>query len=243
MKYLLALLLTGCAWAHPLSWMAGSYHGSLEGSLLEESWTDTGSELLGTTVWLENGQISLRELARVRPSKEGYQLDLWLTFADGKSKHLQMNGRLEGAGRLVFRDPRTTLTFQSAAHGGLRVELLKQTLSVFDLTAGPFPVATLPSSGRYLLHTYIGAHVFADELSWTAEAGTLTVPGKFSSPLENRKPIPGGMSFEILVPEGQQPYRVRYQLHFSADRGQAIGTLVNLSTGRTIGSFVAVKKD
>lgn len=243
MKYFLALLLSGSCWAHPLSWMAGSYHGNLEGSRLEETWTDSGSELLGTTVWLEEGQITLRELARIRPSKGGYDLDLWLTFADGKSKHLRMKGRLETPERLVFRDPKTTLTFQSAPQGELRVELQKQSLTVFQLKAGTNQAPALPTSGRYVLHTYLGDHVFEDELNWTPEGGTLSVPGKFSSPLENRKPIPGGMSFEILVPEGSQPYRVRYQMRFNPDFGQATGTLVNLSTGQTMGSFVAIKKD
>ncbi|MBN9420311.1 hypothetical protein ABS71_12930 [bacterium SCN 62-11] len=243
MKRLLWLLmLTRIGCAHPLSWMAGTYHGQHEGAQLEECWVDTGSEMLGTTVWLEDGEVTLRELARVRPTETGYHLDLWLTFGDGSGKHLEMNGRLETAEKLVFQGKgEDRLTFLRCPGRGLRVELLKKELTSFVLEPGPRVENAARPSGRYVLHTFLGDQVFADELDWTA--GTLTVPGKFTSRLENVKPIPGGgMSFEILVPEGKEPYRVRYQMRFNQAMGQATGTLVLVSNGQTVGSYVALKR-
>lgn len=245
-RFLLLALLTGSGWAHPLSWLAGTYHGAHDGATLEESWTDTGSDLLGTTVWLKDGRVGMRELFRIRPQKSGYHLDLWLTFSDGLSKHLQMDGRLEGAEKLVFRKPGESLTLRRGPDKKLVIELQKKELSVFHLKPGP---AGLPQArmavpeGEYILHTYLGDRVFADELKWTSgHGGTLTVPGKFTSQIENLELLPQfGVSFEILVPEGKEPYRVRYLMHFSADRSQATGTLVKVSTGETMGSFVAVR--
>lgn len=243
-KLILVPLLSGLCWAHPLSWLAGSYHGSHDGASLEECWTDTGSEMLGTTVWVEDGRVGMRELFRIRPHKGGYHLDLWLTFSDGLSKHLQMDGRLEGSQKLVFRAQPggrpESLTFSGEPGHGLRVELQKQELTAFLLAPGPSRELPVKPQGQYTLHTYLGDQVFADELNWNS--GTLSVPGKFTSALENKKPIPGGMSFEIMVPEGKTPYRVRYLMRFSADMSQATGTLVKVSSGQTMGSFVAVLK-
>lgn len=247
-KLVLITLLSGCCWAHPLSWLAGTYHGVHEGACLEESWTDAGSELLGTTIWLEDGRVSLRELARIRPQKDGYHLDLWLIFSDGSGKHLQMDGRLEDSQKLVFRGKRLgrpeSLTFWGKPGHNLRVELQKQDLTAFDLTSGSRPETPPQLQGDYILHTYLGDQVFADELRWSSDhSGRLTVPGKFESPLENVKAIPGGgVSFEIMVPEGKIPYRVRYLMHFEADWSQATGTLVKVDTGQTMGSFVAIRR-
>ncbi|MBX3166557.1 MAG: hypothetical protein KF760_04060 [Candidatus Eremiobacteraeota bacterium] len=248
-KLLFSALLSGACWAHPLSWLAGTYHGAHDGATLEETWTDTGRELLGTTVWLEEGRISLRELMRIRPQQGAYHLDLWLTFADGRGKHLEMNGRLEGANQLVFRRQRNgrpeSLTFLGQGGGGVKVELQKQELTAFELAPGPTPeTSRVQAQTHYVLHTYLGDQVFADELYWSTDhTGSLVVPGKFQSVLENVKPIPGGTSFEIMVPEGKEPYRVRYLMRFNADLSQATGSLVKVSTGQTIGSFVAVKRN
>ena len=239
-RLIVSVLLSGAALAHPLSWMAGTYHGSHDGAQLEESWTDTGSEMLGTTIWLEDGRVGMRELFRIRPQKGGYHLDLWLTFSDGLGKHIQLDGQLEGNEKVVFRKPGESLTFRREAKK-LIVELQKKELSVFHMEPGPSPLPpTAQPQGEYVLHTYLGDHVFADELSWKAK--TLAVTGKWQATLENVKPVPGGTSFEITVPEGKQPYRVRYVMHFNADLSQATGTLVNVSTGQTMGSFVAVKR-
>ena len=241
-RLLFLLFLNTAARAHPLSWMAGSYHGVHEGARLEESWADTGTEMLGTTVWLEDGAVTLRELARVRATRDGYDLDLWLTFADGSAKHLQMHGRLEGKEKLSFRGPgNDRLTFLATPEHGLKIELQKKELTTFLLNPGVAPEKAAEPGGLYILHTYLGDHVFADELDWTA--GKLTVPGKFTSTLEKVKPTPGGgMSFEILVPEGKEPYRVRYQMRFNEGLSQATGTLVRVSTGQTMGAFVALKR-
>ncbi len=240
MKQLLILgLLSGAGWAHPVSWLAGTYHGSHDGATLEESWTDTGSELLGTTVWVEDGRVGMRELFRIRPQKGGYHLDLWLTFSDGLGKHIQLDGKPESPQKLVFRKPGESLTFRREGKK-LIVELQKKELSVFAMEPGPAPAPSTQPQGKYILHTYLGDHVFADELNWKSK--TLAVPGKWQASLENVKPIPGGTSFEITVPEGKQPYRVRYVMHFNPDLSQATGTLVNLTTGQTIGSFVAVHR-
>ncbi len=247
-RFLLLTLLTGSGWAHPLSWLAGTYHGVHDGATLEESWTDTGSELLGTSVWLEDGRVGMRELFRIRPQKGGYHLDLWLTFSDGLGKHLQMDGRLEAPQKLVFRKPGESLTFRLGPGKKLTIQLHKKELRVFHLEPGPtsLPQARMAvPEGEYILHTYLGDHVFADELKWgSGNSGTLTVPGKFASQIENMELLPQfGVSFEIMVPEGKEPYRVRYRMHFNADLSQATGTLVQVSNGKTIGSFVAVKRD
>lgn len=240
-RLLLVGLLSAACWAHPLSWLAGTYHGSHDGASLEETWTDTGSEMLGTTVWLEDGRVGMRELFRIRPQKGGYRLDLWLTFSDGLGKHIQLDGRLDGPDKLVFQKPGESLTFRREPGKRLTVELQKKVRTVFRMNRGPAAPLSAPSpEGEYVLHTYLGDHVFADELNWNSKV--LSVPGKFQSPLESVKPIPGGTSFEILVPEGKEPYRVRYLMHFNADRSQATGTLVNVSTGETMGSFVAIRR-
>lgn len=244
-KWLAIALLSAGAWAHPLSWMVGSYHGFSEGSQLEETWTEAGPDLLGTTVWLEAGHVGLRELFRIHPTKNGYHMDLWLTFSDGKGKHLSLDGRLEGKGKLVLQGQRgDRLTYSKRSNGGLRCELQKQSIEVFEMDPGPAPIpAGATPAGEYVLHTYLGEQVFADELRWTSsKGGTLTVPGKFTAQLENVVSLPGGVSFEIMVPEGKVPYRVRYRLHFSPDMKQATGSLVNVSNGQTMGSFVALKK-
>lgn len=245
MKRVLALwLLSSAAWAHPLSWLSGTYHGQSEDSQLEEVWVEDGQDMLSTTTWLSDGALSLRELARVRPTAGGYHLDLWITFANGKTRHLEMEGGLESERQLVFHQGSDSLSYELGADGALEVRLQKQELSTFHLLPGagtPEPVAL---EGDYVLHTYLGDHVFADELHWTtAKSGTLSVPGKFSVPLEKVETIPQrGLAFEIMVPEGRVPYRVRYQMHFNADLSQATGTLVDVASGRSMGSFVALKK-
>jgi hypothetical protein len=245
-KWLLAGVLSAWASAHPLGWMAGTYHGSSQGSQLEETWTEAGQDLLGTTVWLEAGRVGLRELFRIHPTRSGYHMDLWLTFSDGTGKHLSLDGRREGKDSLVLQGQRgDRLTYSKRSNGGLRCELQKQSLEIFELEPGPGPTPPSPIlAGEYVLHTYLGEHVFADELHWTSkQGGTLTVPGKFTAQLENVGLLPGGVSFEIMVPEGKVPYRVRYLMHFSQDMIQATGSLVSVSSGQTIGSFVALKKN
>ncbi|MBS2033751.1 hypothetical protein JST97_02135 [bacterium] len=244
-KWLFWSLLLAQSWAHPLEWMVGNYHGQSEGSQLEETWTQTGRDLLGSTVWLEAGRVGLRELFRISPSKNGYHLDLWLTFSDGQGKHLSMEGRAEGPQRLVFLGAKgDRLTYVKRPNGGLRCELQKRQVTVFDMDPGVRPLQQVEPSGDYIVHTFLGDRVFADELHWgSTRAGSLTVPGKFTAQLEKVELQPDRLvSFEIVVPEGEKPYRVRYQMYFTPDMSQATGSLVNVSSGQTMGCFVALKK-
>ena len=243
-RWLAMWLLSGVAWAHPLSWLTGTYHGSSEGSQLEEVWVEDGQEMLSTTTWLSDGSLALRELARVRPTASGYHLDLWITFPNGKSRHLEMEGGLESDHQLVFHQGSDTLSYRLGADGSLEVNLQKKELSTFRLSPGPSDPEKIVPQGDYILHTYIGERIFPDELHWTtATSGTLRVPDKFIAPLENVEALPQrAVVFDIMVPEGTVPYRVRYLMHFNADMSQATGILVHVGTGQTVGSFVALRK-
>ncbi|MFN8612831.1 MAG: DUF6265 family protein [Vulcanimicrobiota bacterium] len=244
-KLLVLFMLSNLAAAHPLGWLVGTYHGQSEGSQLEETWTEAGQELLGSTIWLEDGRVGLRELFRIRPVASGYHLDLWLTFSDGTGKHLTMEGRPEGMSGLVFEGQRgDRLTYSKRPDGGLRCQLHKQEVTTFEMDAGPRPADQVVLAGNWVLHTYLGEHLFADELRWTSsQGGTITVPGKFSAPIENLKHLPERrVTFEIVVPEGERPYRVSYRMQFEADMKQATGSLVDLSSGQTLGCFVARRK-
>lgn len=229
---------------NPLSWLSGTYHGQSEDGRLEEVWVTDGPDLLCTTTWLSQGEISLRELARVRPTPRGYHLDLWITLPNGKSRHLEMDGLLKSARQLVFQQGSDFLTYSQNHDGSLDVKLQKKELSAFHLRPGPSSMERVVPQGDYVVHTYLGDHVFADELHFSSpSSGTLSVPGKFTSTLEKVESLaPHGVCFEILVPEGKTPYRVRYQMHFNADLSQATGVLVNSASGQSIGSFVALKK-
>lgn len=139
------LALSAPVLAHPLQWLEGNYH-SLEGaSHLEESWVVCGqSEALGTTTWLQEGKLYLRELMRIeRISDQDYQLDLWLTFSAGNGRHLVLRGKAPGPNGLHFEAPGETLTYSKDARGHLVIELKKGEAIHFDLSPG---VAPAPAS-------------------------------------------------------------------------------------------------
>ena len=251
---LLLLLSLPCA-AHPLDWMQGSYHSRDTASQMDESWTlsDDG-QLLGTTVWLEEGALLLTELFRIQPRGSSYQLDLWLHFASGASpKHIVMQGGPTGARECRFQGIQNgqpeSLSYRKDEQGHLHVQLQKKGLQQFDLSPGPGPQQLPPvPQGSYRVFTYFSDQPMIDRLHWTLSpdadlGGRLEVPGKFTQSIEHVQLLPGRrITFEVLVPEGDTPYRVSYELTFSADMQQATGLIRESQTGRRLASLVLRKQ-
>lgn len=98
--------------------------------------------------------------------------------------------------------------------------------------------------GDWTLNTYIEDKIFKDKLSITKSnvlSGTLSVPNVFTSKLENIKINQNKLYFEILVNEGQKPYRVKYESYIHQKGNSFVGFASMYETNELIGGFVAIK--
>jgi hypothetical protein len=99
--------------------------------------------------------------------------------------------------------------------------------------------------GKWILNTYIGDKIFKDKLNLqkidNKLSGTLNVPNVFSSKLEKIKILDNKLYFEILVNEGQKPYRVKYDCTIHEKGDSFIGFASIYETNELIGGFVAIK--
>lgn len=250
---LMAGLSAACL-ASPLSWLEGSYHGTDDGTQIEENWIVGGDgQAIGTTVWLKHGVVTLRETAKIWPRGKGYQMCLWITHQDGKSTRIDMSGQLDGPNRLNFRTgpdkAPESLSYQKDSKGHLQVVLAKKQLMSFDLSPGPGGANYCPQPvGLYKAHTFFANSKFEDEIEFSQSPdadlrATLNVPNKFKVPLEHLKLLPNrNYSFDALIPEGAKPYRVRYQVEFSNDMQQATGAIYS-EGGKRLGSLVLTKAE
>lgn len=255
----LGLLLCATASASPLDWLAGNYFGDHAGSQLLEHWeVSPDGQALGTTVWTSPGGVELQEMIRIRPQSQGrYQLDLWIWSSDSR-KHLSMSGRLTSAHSLSFEVPPgqhpESLHYARDKSGNLQVTLAKKSLTRFVLRPIQPKDRVVPQdlSGDYEAHTFFSNHQFLDQLrlSPTGDglAGSLEVPGKFTTPLENvqcegLRGQGARLTFECAIPEGEKPYRVRYHFQFSADGSQALGHLEKADGRERLGSVILRRKN
>lgn len=100
--------------------------------------------------------------------------------------------------------------------------------------------------GDWTLNTYIGNKIFKDKLSLKKAnnilSGTLSVPKVFTSRLEKINISENKLYFEIMVNEGQKPYKVKYEcvIHNSGETFVGFATLFD--SNELIGGFVATKE-
>jgi hypothetical protein len=106
-------------------------------------------------------------------------------------------------------------------------------------------LATPNLSGDWVMHIYVGHRLFEDQVHVVADAkgalgGTLTVPDRFTSPLELVTVTPDIARFEIVGHERGEAFRVRYEGRWDA-RGQVFVGLATLPEegNALLGGFVA----
>ncbi len=106
-----------------------------------------------------------------------------------------------------------------------------------------------PLAGNWVLHLYLGDHVFDDEVQVAPQAdgalgGTLKVPGRFTAPLENVRSDAAAptLSFEITADEGHGPFRVRYEGSMHTGNDTFVGFATMLGDRSLLGGFVAQRR-
>ena len=111
--------------------------------------------------------------------------------------------------------------------------------------------APVPSrlTGDWIMNLYIGSQVFADEVTVRPgpggeSGGSLTVPGRFTAPLEAIHEGDGTFSFEITADEGRGPFRIHYEgrFHGADDVFVGFATFVD-PPGRLLGGFVGRRQE
>lgn len=102
--------------------------------------------------------------------------------------------------------------------------------------------------GDWIMNLYIGDQVFADEVTVRPGAdgksgGSLTVPGRFTAPLEDVVATGDDFSFAITADEGRGPFRVLYQgrFHGADDVFVGFATLPG-QNGQLLGGFVGRRR-
>lgn len=109
-------------------------------------------------------------------------------------------------------------------------------------------VESFDFTGNWVMHFYIGTRVFDDQVSVTAQpngslGGSLTVPGRFTTAIENVKVKGRSFAFDITADEGQGPFSVHYEGHFHGTEETFIGFGTILGEGGgLLGGFVGSRK-
>lgn len=101
-------------------------------------------------------------------------------------------------------------------------------------------------AGAWVMTIRIGERTFEDRFTLArgsdgAYAGTLTVVGQWTAPLERIEVRPGRLAFELLAPEGAKPFRVRYEGTLDAAGRMYTGTATLPEAGEPLGAFTAVR--
>ncbi len=103
---------------------------------------------------------------------------------------------------------------------------------------------TAHSEVIYRLQTTIGDHVFNDILVLDSvqnniAKGSLSVPGVFSSPLEEGKITYNVLDFKVMAHEGNENYYVNYTLRLNQTKTELVGELKQ--GDQTIGEIKGTK--
>ncbi|MDB5098609.1 MAG: hypothetical protein JWM80_3030 [Cyanobacteria bacterium RYN_339] len=118
-------------------------------------------------------------------------------------------------------------------------------LTLTYLALAPAALAAPDLAGDWVMHIYVGNRLFEDRVHVERDAqgaytGTVTVPDRFTSPLEKVTVTADVASFEIVGHERGEAFRVKYD-----GRWDAQGTIfVGIATlpeekGDLLGGFVA----
>jgi hypothetical protein len=115
-------------------------------------------------------------------------------------------------------------------------------LALATLTA----LAAAPDlSGDWTMHIYVGNRLFEDQVHVERDAGgdyrgTLTVPDRFTSPLEQVTVTSEVATFEIVGHERGEAFRVRYDGRWDAKHTIFVGiATLPEEQGELLGGFVA----
>lgn len=106
--------------------------------------------------------------------------------------------------------------------------------------------ATVDPAGDWVMTIRIGERTFEDRFTLArgadgAYAGSLTVVGQWTAPLERIEVRPGRLAFELLAPEGARPFRVRYEGVLDATGRLYTGTATLPEAGEPLGAFSAAR--
>jgi hypothetical protein len=109
------------------------------------------------------------------------------------------------------------------------------------------PPSRAALEGKWVMHLYLGDRLFDDQVELAAGPGgalrgTLTVPGRFTVPVEKLVQTGRHFAFQITADEGRGPFHVRYEgdLHDGGDTYVGFATV--LDDGSLLGGFVGQRR-
>jgi hypothetical protein len=119
---------------------------------------------------------------------------------------------------------------------------------IAGLMACPGPVQAAPQpatlEGDWVLHIFIGDRQFDDQIHLKRDGqnklvGTLTVPGLWSTPIDQAEIQGDRVILQIHAPEGKKPFPVRYEGRFFPGEAVFTGFATLPDSGELLGGFVA----
>jgi hypothetical protein len=102
-------------------------------------------------------------------------------------------------------------------------------------------------AGDWVMHLYVGSQLFDDRLHVDTAApgvltGSITVPGRFTVPIQNVQLNGDSFSFTIEADEGHGKFHVRYDLRMHSAGDTFVGFATVTDDNTLLGGFVGQRQ-